>query len=72
MIFDVANESEVIKMENELHVNKEMYVPRYPLKFDPMGKLIIYNSEKFASKRRFFRFAIVPPALVLYCGARAI
>ena len=44
MIFDVESEKEVREMENEIHVNKEMYVPRYPLKFDPMGKLIIYDS----------------------------
>ena len=72
VLFNLEEEKEIEKMENELYENKEMFLPLSPLKFDPMGKLLIYHSDKFASKRRFFKGCLVLPSIVLYCGIRAI
>ena len=60
------------KMSDALESNREMYVPRVPLKFDSTGKLLIYQTDNLIGKRNFFRAALIPPSLLLYCGMRAI
>ena len=56
----------------QLHEHKELFIPQMPLKFDQMGKLLIYQTDELQHKRRFFRMALILPSIALYCGMRAI
>ena len=49
-----------------------MFIPTIPLRFDATGKLQVYHTDELYPKRRLFKLAMIPPAIVLYCGVRAI